>query len=87
MAAYERRLGSTNLFSNRDKKNDNQPDYKGSIEVQVGDQIVELDLAMWHRHGDKAGDYFGMTAKAKSTRPLEDVEHAMPSGKDEDIRF
>ena len=85
--AYEQRVGSTNLFRNRDKeKNPKAPDFKGTVEVQVGELIVEIDLGLWQRHSEKAGDYLGMAAKAKGSRPVDDVERAMPS-ESEDIPF
>ena len=74
--AFQQRLGSVNLFQNRDKKEDKHPDFKGSVEVQVGDQIVVLDIAMWERKTKNGDPYFGANVKVKTVKPNRDVDDA-----------
>lgn len=69
--AYEQRMSSGNLFRNRDKaKNPKAPDLKliDPIQVQVGDQIAELDIAGWRRTSEKAGEFISLSVKVKHVR-------------------
>lgn len=43
--AYEQKPGTAAVFTNRNKQNDKQPDYKGNINVLGAD----LEIAIWDR--------------------------------------
>jgi len=66
--AYEQRLGQCLLFTNRDPKSDKAPDLTGKVSVQVGDRILDLDIAAWWRKSEKAGEFLSLSVKVKQVR-------------------
>jgi hypothetical protein len=57
------------LFSNRKKTDDRQPDFKAEATVDLGNgQTITLDLAMWRKQSDRAGEYFSLSLKPKQDR-------------------
>ena len=89
MAEYEVREGATNLFRNKDKKDEKQPDFRA--QVLVDGQLK--DIALWERQDRNGGLYYGckisegrprkpkqeQSAPAVSSRPLADtLDDGMP---------
>jgi len=67
--AYTQQIpGKTNLFSNRDKKSEKHPDFKGEIQVEIDGTLHLLDIAMWRKSSDRAGEFFGVSIKLKGDR-------------------
>jgi hypothetical protein len=62
---YERQPGSTNLFSNREKKTERHPDYRGECQVEINGKFYPLEIAMWRKHGERVGEFFGISIKVK----------------------
>ena len=60
---FEPRPGQTNLFSNRDKKNEKHPDYKGECTVEIDGKLHTLEVALRRKDGTKAGEYFDLRFK------------------------
>jgi uncharacterized protein (DUF736 family) len=50
-----------NLFTAKQKKNDKQPDYRGSLWIDD----VEYEIAGWTRESEKAGKYISLHVKDK----------------------
>jgi hypothetical protein len=64
--AYEQRPNSGQLFKNRERKNPNAPNLKGTglLELEDG-SLVELELAAWTKESPKAGKWLSLTIKLK----------------------
>ena len=56
MAEYEVREGATNVFMNRDKKEDKHPDFRGQVLV---DGKLK-DIALWTREIRGGERYYGV---------------------------
>src|SRR6516162_4987472 len=63
--AYQQKPGQTNLFSNRDKKEERHPDFKGECSIEIADRLYPLDIAMWRKESDRAGEYFSVSIRLK----------------------
>lgn len=76
---FEQRPGQGNLFKNKHHtEGSKQPNLKGTALVQVGNQLVEVELAGWTRESEKAGKWISLSVKCKSVRPQDDMDRAMP---------
>lgn len=86
---YQQKPGQGSLFQNKKRSSDKAPNLKGTALVQVGNNIVELDLAAWDRESERAGKWLSLTVKAKSVRPNRDMEMALgrDPGQDDDIDY
>jgi hypothetical protein len=86
---YEQRPNTGSLFSNRDHaKNPKAPTTKGNLLIEIGDQIVEIELAGWTRDSPKAGKWVSLAAKLKSIRTVDGRDLDAALGKpDEDAPF
>jgi hypothetical protein len=76
--AYQQKPGQTNLFSNRDKTSDKHPDFKGECQLEINGRLYPLDIAMWRKESDRAGEYFSVSIRLKSqqqTRPNTGRQH------------
>jgi hypothetical protein len=76
--AYRQKPGQTNLFSNRDKTSDKHPDFKGECQVEIEGRLYPLDIAMWRKQSDRAGEFFSVSIRLKSqqqTRPNAGRQH------------
>jgi hypothetical protein len=76
--AYQQKPGQTNLFSNRDKKEERHPDFKGECSVEIAGKLYPLDIAVWRKQSDRAGEYFSVSIRLKSqqqTRPSTGRQH------------
>lgn len=70
--AYQQRVGTGSLFTNKKRSSDKAPNLKGTALVQIGNQVVQLELAGWSRESEKAGRWIALSVKATSARPSED---------------
>jgi hypothetical protein len=67
---HEQRPNTGALFSNRDRaKNPKAPNSRGNLLIEIGDQLVELELSGWSKQSDKAGRLISLSAKLISVRP------------------
>ena len=73
--AYEQKPGSGSLFRNKRKEEgDKRPNLTGKALLQVGDQLVEVELSGWTRESERAGKWISLSVRAKHVRPLDDVD-------------
>lgn len=63
--AWEQRPGSTNLFFNRDKKEERHPDFKGECSIEINGKLYLLDVRLWRKESSRAGEYFSLSLKLK----------------------
>ncbi len=61
---YEQKEGHWSIFKNNDKKNDNAPDYSGSVKVNG----TEYKLAGWVRESSSGRKYVGGTLQPADER-------------------
>ena len=52
-----------------DKTSDRHPDFKGEVSVNINGTLVPLDVAMWRKTSDRAGEFFSLNIKLKQSRP------------------
>ena len=86
--SYENKPGSGALFK-RDKKGERQPDYSGPYYEQVGDGVVERQIAAWIRKSKKGETYLSIqvTDRFEAKRvgpPIEAPKPDKDAGKDFD---
>lgn len=72
--AYQQKPGQGSLFQNRKRSSDKAPTLKGTALVQIGDNMVTLELAGWERHSDKAGNWISLSVKATAATPKDDSD-------------
>jgi hypothetical protein len=65
---YQQKPGQTNLFSNRDKKEERHPDFKGECQVEINGHLYPLDIAMWRKESERAGEFFSVSIRLKGER-------------------
>lgn len=70
--AFQQKVGSGSLFINKKRSSDKSPNLKGTALVQIGNQVVTLELAGWERHSDKAGDWISLSVKVIAARANDD---------------
>ena len=56
------------IFKN-DKKTDNQPDYRGKINVNG----VDKEISLWVKESEKAGKFFSVQISEPYVKPIEQV--------------
>lgn len=61
--SYTNKPGTGVIFKNDKKQKENQPDYKGTINVDGKD----LDIALWVKEGKK-GKFFSVAIKEKQVK-------------------
>jgi hypothetical protein len=69
------------LFKNKDRQNDKQPEYKGSINIQG----VEYWLSAWVKDG-KSGKFFSLSVQPKEKQAPKPAPQAHDD-MDDDIPF
>lgn len=77
----ETKVNSGAIFKNDFKTADNQPDYRGKINVNG----KEWEIALWVKEAQQAGKYFSASIKEPWVKPEESVPTAkITSVEDED---
>ena len=61
----EQKINSGAIFKNDKKTADNQPDYRGKINVEG----KEWEISLWVKEGQKAGKYFSAAIKEPWAAP------------------
>lgn len=78
MSQYEQRNNSGSIFLNN-KKAENHPDFKGKCKVNG----VEMEVAVWKKFSDKAGEWMSMSFSEPWVNPNATVEQpAQPKAED-----
>lgn len=70
----ETKVNSGAIFKNDKKTADNQPDYRGKINVDG----KEWEISLWVKEGQKAGKYFSAAIKEPWVKPDELQATAKP---------
>jgi hypothetical protein len=76
--AYEAKPGTGTLFRNRDQKTDKHSDFKGECQVEINGRLYPLDIAMWRKESERAGEFFSVSIRLKGERqprPSNDRQH------------
>jgi len=76
----ETKVNSGAIFKNDFKTADNQPDYRGKINVNG----KEWEIALWVKGTQQAGKYFSASIKEPWVKPEESVPTA---NEDDDLPF
>ena len=63
----ETKVNSGAIFKNDKKTAENQPDYRGKINVDG----KEWEISLWVKEGQKAGEYFSAAIKEPWVKPDE----------------
>lgn len=82
----ETKVNSGAIFKNDKKTAENQPDYRGKINVDG----KELEISLWVKEGQKAGKYFSAAIKEPWVKPEESVPTAKITSitdEDDDLPF
>jgi uncharacterized protein (DUF736 family) len=82
----ETKVNSGAIFKNDKKTADNQPDYRGKINVDG----KEWEISLWVKEGQKAGKYFSAAIKEPWVKPEESVPTAKITSvtdEDDDLPF
>jgi uncharacterized protein (DUF736 family) len=69
----ETRINTGAIFKNDKKTADNQPDYRGKVNVEGKD----MEIALWLKTSDKGLKYFSASLKEPWIKP----EESMPTAK------
>lgn len=70
----ETKVNSGTIFKNDKKTAENQPDYRGKINVDG----KEWEISLWVKEGQKAGKYFSAAIKEPWVKPDEVKGPAKP---------
>ena len=70
----ETKVNSGTIFKNDKKAAENQPDYRGKINVDG----KEWEISLWVKEGQKAGKYFSAAIKEPWVKPDEGQATAKP---------
>ena len=70
----EAKVNSGSIFKNDKKTAENQPDYRGKINVDG----KEWEISLWVKEGQKAGKYFSAAIKEPWVKPDEVQATAKP---------
>lgn len=70
----ETKVNSGAIFKNDKKTTENQPDYRGKINVDG----KEWEISLWVKEGQKAGKYFSVAIKEPWVKPDEVQAPAKP---------
>ncbi len=70
----ETKVNSGTIFKNDKKTAENQPDYRGKINVDG----KEWEISLWVKEGQKAGKYFSAAIKEPWVKPDEAQTTAKP---------
>ena len=70
----ETKVNSGTIFKNDKKTAENQPDYRGKINVDG----KEWEISLWVKEGQKAGKYFSAAIKEPWVKPDEVQATAKP---------
>ena len=70
----ETKVNSGTIFKNDKKTAENQPDYRGKINVDG----KEWEISLWVKEGQKAGKYFSAAIKEPWVKPYEIQAPAKP---------
>ena len=70
----ETKVNSGTIFKNDKKTAENQPDYRGKINVDG----KEWEISLWVKEGQKAGKYFSAAIKEPWVKPDEAKAPARP---------
>jgi uncharacterized protein (DUF736 family) len=70
----ETKVNSGSIFKNDKKTAENQPDYRGKINVDG----KEWEISLWVKEGQKAGKYFSAAIKEPWVKPDEGQATAKP---------
>jgi uncharacterized protein (DUF736 family) len=70
----ETKVNSGSIFKNDKKTAENQPDYRGKINVDG----KEWEISLWVKEGQKAGKYFSAAIKEPWVKPDEVQATAKP---------
>jgi uncharacterized protein (DUF736 family) len=70
----ETKVNSGTIFKNDKKTAENQPDYRGKINVDG----KEWEISLWVKEGQKAGKYFSAAIKEPWVKPDEVHATAKP---------
>jgi len=70
----ETKVNSGTIFKNDKKTAENQPDYRGKINVDG----KEWEISLWVKEGQKAGKYFSAAIKEPWVKPDEVQALAKP---------
>ena len=82
----ETKVNSGEIFKNDKKTAENQPDYRGKINVDG----KEWEISLWVKEGQKAGKYFSAAIKEPWVKPEESVPTAKITSvidEDDDLPF
>jgi uncharacterized protein (DUF736 family) len=77
MAEYEIREGATNVFMNRDKKEDKHPDFKGQVLI---DGKLK-DVALWTRETRNGERFYGCKISDGKPREKKPYQPQQPAEK------
>lgn len=84
---YEEQVNRGNIWTNRQKRKENHPDYRGEIEIDLltlkelvdkakAGQPAKIEIALWTRSSEKAGTYH--RASIGVAREREEREESPP---------
>lgn len=82
----ETKINSGSIFKNDKKTADNQPDYRGKINVEG----KMWEISLWVKEGQQAGKYFSAAIKEPWVKPDEPVQKAnitLVQDEDDDLPF
>ena len=82
----ETKINSGAIFKNDKKTADNQPDYRGKINVDG----KEWEISLWVREGQQAGKFFSAAIKEPWVKPEEPKQSANITSvidEDDDLPF
>lgn len=83
MSDFKNDPGFGQLFRNKYKDKDSQPDHKGSMTTPDGH---EWDISAWVKDG-KNGKFFSLSIQEKWVKPDSDESKPAPEDFDDDIPF
>lgn len=96
---YEAKPGTAAVFTNRNKQNDRQPDYKGTITIRVADGdlvcVADMEIAIWDKIDKNGHPYrfvsiqepYGQRTAQQRPLPVAQPTSDTPPPDDEDVRF
>jgi len=79
----EKKQNSGVLFPNKNKKSDNHPDARGTINVGGKD----YEIAAWTKHSDKVGKYFSLQVSEPYVKPEGDTKPKIDEPENDDLPF
>lgn len=74
--SFQNKPGSGALFKNDRKTNERQPDWRGPFYEQIGDDIVEREIAAWERVSAKGVRFLSLNVSDRLVPRKSPVEQS-----------